>query len=105
MKELTAIRFLQIILEDNPELHFIIGNEISYLKAQLENYAIQPELSLSEFHAVARQYPNYVQVTETSVIIHDGGELKNVLKHKLIFSQDKELDDNIIEIWKRLKES
>lgn len=105
MKDLTAIRFLQIILEDDPELHFIIGSEISYIKAQLENYAIQPELSSSDFHAVARQYPRFVEVTETSVIIRNGGELKDVLKKKLIFSQDKEMDINIIEIWKQLKES
>ncbi len=105
MKDLTATRFLQIILEDNPELDSIIGSDISYIKAQLEDYAIHPELSSSEFHAVARQYPHYVQVTETSVIIHNGIELKNVLRRKLIFSQDKELDNNIIEIWKKLKES
>ena len=36
MKNLTVLRFLQIILEDNPELQTIKGSEISYIKTQLE---------------------------------------------------------------------
>lgn len=104
MKDLTVLRFLQIILEDNPELHSIIGSEISYLRSQLEDSAIQPELSSREFVAVARQYPKYVHVSETSVTIHNGRELKKVLERKLVFSQDAEMNQKVVAIWKKRKE-
>lgn len=104
MKDLTVLRFLQIILEDNPELQSIIGSEISYLRSQLEDSAIQPELSSREFVAVARQYPKYVQVSETSVTIHNGRELKKVLERKLVFSQDAEMNQKVVAIWKKRKE-
>ena len=105
MKDLTVLRFLQIILEDNPKLRSIIGSEISYLRSQLEDSAIQPELSSREFCAVARQYPRYVQVSETSITIRNGRELKKVLERKLVFSQDVEMNKKVVAIWKRRKES
>ena len=105
MKDLTALRFLQIILEDNPELRSIIGSEISYLRSQLEDSAIQPELSSREFYAVAKQYPHFVQVSETSITISNGRELKKVLERKLVFSQDVEMNKQVMAIWKRRKES
>lgn len=104
MKDLTALKFLQIILEDNPELKSIIGSEISYLRSQLEDTSIQPELSSREFYAVARQYPNLVQVTETSVTISNGRELKKVLERKLVFSQDVEMNKKVVAIWRKRKE-
>lgn len=103
MKDLTVLRFLQIILEDNPEIKSIIGSEISYLRSQLEDSAIQPELSSREFVSVARQYPGYVQVTETSVTIHNGREFKKILERKLVFSQDKEVNNKVVTIWKKRK--
>lgn len=105
MKDLTALRFLQIILEDNSELQSIIGSEISYLRSQLEDTSIRPELSSREFSAVARQYPRFVQVSETSITIRNGRELKKVLEKKLVFSQDVELNKRVVAIWKRIKES
>lgn len=103
MKDLTVLRFLQIILEDNPELQSIIGSEISYIKSQLEDSSIQPDLSSREFYAVARQYPHYVHVSETSVTIHNGRELKKVLERKLIYSQDTEMNRKVVAIWKQRK--
>lgn len=103
MKDLTVLRFLQIILEDNPELQSIIGSEISYIKSQLEDSAIQPELSSREFYAVARQYPSFVHVTETKIVISNGRELKKRLEQKLVFSQDAEMNKQVVAIWKKRK--
>lgn len=105
MKDLTALRFLQIILEDNPGLQSIIGSEISYLRSQLEDSSIQPELSSREFYAVAKQYPRFIQVSETSITICNGRELKKVLERKLVFSQDVEMNKKVVAIWKKRKES
>ncbi len=105
MKDLTVLRFLQIILEDDPELQCIIGSEISYIKSQLEDSSIQTELSSIEFYAAARQYPRFIQITETSITICNGMELKKMLERKLIYSQDVELDKNVVAIWKKRKRS
>lgn len=104
MRDLTVLRFLQIVLEDNPKLQSIIGRDISYLRSQLEDSSINPELSSKEFYAVACQYPRFVQVTETSVTIHHGRELQRVLERKLVYSQDVEMKKQVVAIWKKRKE-
>ena len=105
MKDLTALRFLQIILEDNPELQTIMGREISYIRKQLEEESIRPELSTIEFSQAARIYPRHVHVSETSITIQDGSKLVGILKRKLVYSQDLEMDRKVKELWIKRKES
>lgn len=101
MKDLTALRFLQIILEDNPKLQTIMGRDISFIRKQLEEASIRPELSTTEFYQAARIYPRHVQVSETSITIQDGSRFVNILKRKLVYSQDNDIDKKVKELWQR----
>lgn len=104
MRDLTVLRFLQIILDDNPELSTIMGRDISYIRRQLAGSPIRPELSTTEFNAVARIYPHHVHVTETSITIQDGSRLVKILKRKLVYSQDNDMDSKVKEIWRKRSE-
>lgn len=101
MKDLSVLRFLQIILDDNPELQTIWGRDISFMKKHLVDASIHPELSTAEFYQAARIYPHHVQVSETSITIQDGSRLVKILKRKLVYSQDIDLDKEVKELWKR----
>lgn len=103
MKDLTVLRFLQIVLDDNPELRTIMGRDISFIKKQLEEVSIRPELSTTEFYQAARIYPRHVQVSETSITIQDGSKFVSILKRKLVYSQDNDMDQKVKEAWKRRK--
>ena len=104
MRDLTVLRFLQIVLKDNPELQTIKGRQISYIRKELANTCIRPVLTTSEFHVVARIYPNHVRVSETAITIHDGGSLIKTLDNKLIYSKDADMDAKVKAIWKSRKE-
>lgn len=103
MKDLTVLRFLQIVLDDNPELRTIMGRDISFIKKQLEDASIRPELSTMEFYQAARIYPRHVQVSETSITIQDGSRFVSILKRKLVYSQDDEMDKKVKELWGKRK--
>lgn len=104
MKDLTALRFLQIVLEDDSELHTIRGRDISYVKKQLINTSIRPDFSTREFNVIARVYPQHIIVSDTGITINGRKELVGILKQKLVYSQDRDMDIQVKKIWKKRNE-
>ena len=101
MKELTAQRLIQILLKQDSGLKAISSRDIIRLKYRLMEQSIQASLTSADFRELSHSYPMFVSVSETSVCIHEGRRFKQILERRLIYSQDKEVDQIVIEIWKQ----
>lgn len=100
MKDITAPKFLKIVLEAEPDLQLLGGSDIIYMKSHLSRKYIQNDLSLGDFISLERQYPEYLRVDETSIFIADGQSLKSALDKKLLFCNDGEVNKTVEGIWR-----
>lgn len=101
MKELTAQRLIQILLKQNSRLRVISSCDIIRIKYGLVEQAIQTSLTSADFRELSHSYPAFISVSETSVSIRKGQQFRQILERRLAYSQDKEVDRIVIEIWKR----
>lgn len=105
MKDITAPKFLRIVLEEEPHLRSLGGRDIIYMKSNLSRRMIQNDLSLGDFVSLERQYPEYLRIEDTSIFIKDSRSLKSVLDKKLLFCDDGDVNNEVKVIWKSRKRS
>jgi len=104
MKELTAQRLIKILLEQNSGLKAIESRDIAKVKRGLMDKPIRASLASADFREVSCTYPSFVSVTETRITIQDGRRFKQILERRLVYSQDNELEQTVIKVWKRRNE-
>jgi len=104
MKELTAQRLIKILLEQNSGLKTIESRDVARVRRGLMDKPIRTALASSDFMEVSYAYPTFVHVTETRITIQDGRRFKQVLERRLVYSQDKDLEQIVIKVWKKRNE-
>lgn len=101
MKQLTAYKLMQILLKEDARSIYPAA-KINRFEDAILGKRVYCSVDAYSFDEMEMEYPELVKVTRTEIQIHDVAEFRQKLNYRLRFTDDRELEELVVETWRTM---